>query len=80
MNILNDFFASEAHLERQLHSTRNSEQQRRRLFENVLLLLLGVYLLIDTVNGLFVKTLGLPNLLSAGYKQALFGLMLLFVF
>lgn len=50
------------------------------MFENVLLFLLGIYLFIDTVNGLFVKTLGLPNLLSAGYKQFLFGLMLLFAF
>ena len=56
------------------------EFQRRHFFENVLLFLLGIYLFIDTVNGLFVKTLGLPNLLSAVYKQALFGLMLLFAF
>lgn len=75
---LNSFFASAANTSSL--DALNSESQRRQFFENVLLCLLGIYLFIDTVNGLFVKTLGLPNFLSALYKQALFGLMLLFAF
>ncbi|BDX07657.1 O-antigen ligase family protein [Planctobacterium marinum] len=80
MKHLNTFFAAKIAMGDSFGSFQQIELQRRQLFENVLLILLGVYLFIDTVNGLFVKTLGLPNFLSAGYKQGLFLLMLLFAF
>lgn len=80
MKILNALFTSEAGSQEVLASFQNSEVQRRQLFENLLLLLLGIYLFIDTLNGLFVVTLGLPNILSAVYKQALLALILLFAF
>lgn len=75
MSLVHDFLHNT-----ELNKNLNTETGRRYLFENILLFLLGIYLLIDTVNGLFVITLGLPNVLSAGYKQALFGLMLVFAF
>jgi len=54
-----------------------SQQHKRRLFEGLILLCLGAYLLVDTVNGLFVS-IGLPNVVSALFKQGLLVILLLF--
>lgn len=53
---------------------------QRQAFEFFLLIMLGGYLFIDTLNGLFVGKLGLPNILAAGYKQALLLLLLVYAF
>lgn len=53
---------------------------QRHAFEIIIILMLGGYLFIDSLNGFLVQNLGLPNLLSAGYKQAFLLLLLVFAF
>lgn len=57
-----------------------AEDNRRKAFEYVLLILIGGYLLIDTFNGMLVKTFGLPSVLSAAYKQGILLLVLIYAF
>lgn len=58
----------------------SSVVSQKQAFEFFLLVMLGAYLVIDTLNGLFVRNLGLPNILSAGYKQAFLLFVLIYAF